>query len=149
MVLFLGITTHIRVVQINTVEIEVMLAMNRLRHAYLQIEPGLEPYFTSSHHDDAPGLAVSFLLPRRAGRLGQWDNFLVSTPTVLATVDAALAAAVVVLAVRQTDAPATIALVMAAATFLLVWAALVSWERHTLDPVARTTPRFRTPPDHS
>ena len=32
-VLFLGIATHIRVVQINTEEIEVMLAMNRLRHA--------------------------------------------------------------------------------------------------------------------
>lgn len=83
-VLFLGVATHIRVVQINTEEIEVMLAMNRLRHACLQIEPGLEPYFTSGHHDDA-----------------------------------------------------------------LVWAALVSRERHTLDPVARTTPRFPTPPDHS
>ncbi|HJY03701.1 MAG TPA: hypothetical protein VJ351_23090 [Streptosporangiaceae bacterium] len=27
--------------------------------------------------------------------------------------------------------------------------ALVSWERRTLDPVARTTPRFPAPPDHS
>jgi hypothetical protein len=148
-VLFLGIATHIRVVQINTEEIEVMLAMNRLRHAYLEIAPGLEPYFTTGHHDDAPGLAASFLLPKNPGRLGPWGYFLVNTPTVLATVDAALAAAVVVLAGRQAGAPATIAVVMAAAAFLLVWAALVSWERRTLDPVARTTPRFPTPPDHS
>jgi hypothetical protein len=62
-------------------------------------------------------------------------------------VDAALAAAVIVLAGRQAGAPATTTVVMAAAAFLLVWAALVSWERHTLDPVARTTPRFPTPPD--
>ena len=76
-------------------------------------------------------------------------SFPGQTPTVIATVDAALTAAVVVLAVRQAGAPATIGVVMAAAAFLLVWAALVSWERHTLDPVARTTPRFPTPPDHS
>ena len=147
-VLLLGIATHIRVVQINTEEIEVMLAMNRLRHAYLQMEPALEPYFTTGHHDDAPGLAASFLLPRNPGRLGPWGYFLVNTPTVLATVDAALTAAIVVLAVRQADAPATLAVLMPAVAFLLVWAVLVSWERHTLDPVTRTTPRFPTPPDH-
>ncbi len=70
-VLFLGIATHIRVVQINTEEIEVMLAMNRLRHAYLEIAPGLEPYFTTGHHDDAPGLAASFLLPQTPAAWGR------------------------------------------------------------------------------
>jgi len=148
-VLLLGIATHLRVVQINTEEIEVMLAMNRLRRAYLEIAPGLEPYFTTGHHDDAPGLVASFLLPRTPGRRAQWGYFLVNTPTVIATVDAALAAAIVVLAARQGDAPATVAAVTATAAFLLVWAALVSWERHTMDPVARATPRFPTPPDHS
>jgi hypothetical protein len=137
-------------VQINTEEIEVMLAMNRLRHAYLEIAPGLEPYFTTGHHDDAPGLAASFLLPPNPGRLGSWGYFLVNTPTVIATVDAALAAAVVVLAVRQAGAPATIAVVMAAAAFLLVWAALVSWERHTWTRWPgrrRGSPRRQTTPE--
>jgi hypothetical protein len=87
--------------------------------------------------------------PETPGRLTPWGYFLVNTPTVLATVDAALAAAIVVLAARQAGAPVTIAVATATATFLLVWAALVAWERHTLDPVARTTPRFPTPPDHS
>jgi hypothetical protein len=27
--------------------------MNRLRHAYLRIEPGLEPYLTTGHHQQA------------------------------------------------------------------------------------------------
>jgi hypothetical protein len=92
---------------------------------------------------------LNFLLARNPGRLGPWGYFLVNTPTVIATVNAALAAAVVALAARKADAPATIAVVTAAAAFLLVWAALVSWERRTLDPVARTTPTFPTPPDHS
>jgi hypothetical protein len=34
-----------------------VLAMNRLRRAYLTIAPGLEPYFTTGHHDDERGLA--------------------------------------------------------------------------------------------
>jgi hypothetical protein len=33
---------------------------NGLRHACLQIEPGLEPYFTSGHHDDAPASRPAF-----------------------------------------------------------------------------------------
>jgi len=103
-----------------------------LRHAYLEIAPDLEPYFTTGHHDDAPGLAASSLLPPNPGR--PWGYFLVNAPAVLATVEAALAAAVAVLAVRQAGAPATIAVATAAAAFLLVWAALVSWERHTPGP---------------
>lgn len=37
-----------RLVQINTEELQLVLAMNRLRHAYLIIAPGLGPFFTRS-----------------------------------------------------------------------------------------------------
>jgi hypothetical protein len=47
-VLFLGIATHSRVLEINQAEVELILAMNRLRHAYLEIAPALEPYFTTT-----------------------------------------------------------------------------------------------------
>jgi hypothetical protein len=42
-VFFLGIGTHSRVVEINQVEVELVLAMNRLRHAYLEIAPLWSP----------------------------------------------------------------------------------------------------------
>ena len=42
-VLLLGIATFVRQVQINNEEFQLVLAMNRLRRAYLAIEPGLEP----------------------------------------------------------------------------------------------------------
>jgi len=45
--LFLGISTHVRLVR----EAD-RLAMNRLRHAYLKIAPSLTPNFTAGHHDD-------------------------------------------------------------------------------------------------
>ena len=41
-VLFLGIAAHGRLVEINREEVELSLAMNRLRHAYLKIAPALK-----------------------------------------------------------------------------------------------------------
>jgi hypothetical protein len=43
-VLLLGVATYARLVQINTEEFQLVLAMNRLRRAYLTIAPQLEPY---------------------------------------------------------------------------------------------------------
>ena len=51
-----------------------------------------------------------------------------------------------VLAVRATHAATTVAVAAGTAAFLVVWTALFLLERHTLDPVRRTTPRFPTPP---
>jgi hypothetical protein len=106
-VLFLGIAAHGRLVEINREEVELVLAMNRLRRAYLQLAPALEPYLTTGHHDDEQGLAASYL----AGgvRLRRWGQFLVNTPTIVATVDAAVAAAIVVLVVGAAEAATTVA----------------------------------------
>ena len=145
--LFLGIAAHGRLVEINREEVELSLAMNRLRHAYLKIAPALKPYFTTGHHDDEQGLAASYLAGRpHLRRAGQ---FLVNTPTIVATVDAALAAAIVVLVVRAAEAATTVAVVAGAVVFLVVWAALFSLQRRALDPLRRTTPRFPTPPEEA
>jgi hypothetical protein len=147
-VLFLGITAHSRLVDINREEVELVLAMNRLRRAYLQIAPALEPYFTTGHHDDEQGLAASYLRAGRGGpRQGRWIQILVNTPTIVATVDAALAAAIVVLVVRAAEAATTAAVAAGAVAFLVVWAALFLLQRRALDPERRTTPRFPTPPE--
>jgi hypothetical protein len=70
-VLFLGIAAHGRLVAINREEVELVLAMNRLRHAYLKVAPALGPYLTTGHHDDEQGLAASYLAGgRRLRRSG-------------------------------------------------------------------------------
>jgi hypothetical protein len=149
-VLFLGIAAHGRLVDINREEVELVLAMNRLRRAYLQLAPALEPYFSTGHHDDERGLAASYLRAGRGGpRLGRWIQLLVNTPTIVATVDAAVAAAIVVLVVRAVEAATTLAVVVGAVAFLVVWAALFWLQRRALDPLRRTTPRFPTPPDQA
>jgi hypothetical protein len=43
---------YVRPVQINAEEARTVLAMNRLRKAYLTMAPGLEPYFSTGHHDE-------------------------------------------------------------------------------------------------
>jgi hypothetical protein len=145
-VLFLGIATHIRLVQINSEEIRTVLAMNRLRKAYLEIEPAIEPYLTTGHHDDEKGLAASYLIAG-SNRLRPWAQFLQATATIVATVDAALAAAIVVLALQATEAPIGALVGTGTASFLTVWGGLFSFQRHALDPLRRIAPRFPTPSD--
>jgi hypothetical protein len=144
-VLLLGIATYVRLVQINTEEFQLVLAMNRLRRAYLDIEPGLEPYFTTGHHDDERGLVTTYMLYRPTqARL--WLHFLVNTPTIVAAVDAALAAATVVLVLQAAEASTAAVVAAGVAAFLGVWGTLFPLQRHTLHPLRHGTPRFPTPP---
>ena len=86
-----------------------MLAMNRLRHAYLEIEPGLERYLTTGHHDDERGVLATYMLDRPTRQSLGAGFALVNTPTIVATVDAALAAAIVVLLLQVAEAPRAVA----------------------------------------
>jgi hypothetical protein len=143
-VLLLGIATYVRLVQINTEEFQLVLAMNRLRRAYLTIEPRLEPYFTTGHHDDERGLVTTYMLDRPSqARL--WLHFLVNTPTIVATVDAALAAAIVVLVLQVVEAPRAALVAGGVVAFLAVWGTLFPMQRHTLHPLRHKTPKFPTP----
>jgi len=51
-VLFLGIATYVRLGHAQLIDVWTVVGMNRLRHAYLELAPELEPYFVTSHHDD-------------------------------------------------------------------------------------------------
>jgi len=145
-VFLLGLAAYARLVQINTEEFQLVLAMNRLRHAYLTIEPGLERYLTTGHHDDERGVIATYMLDRPS-RQWLWVHFLVNTPTIVATVDAALAAAIVVLVLQVAEAPRAAAVAGGAVAFLTVWGVLFRLQLHTLRPLRGTTPRFPTPPD--
>src|SRR5690242_15864484 len=55
LVYFTGIATIRRLLMLNRDDYVWVVGMNRLRHAYLQIHPELEPNFISSPHDDLAG----------------------------------------------------------------------------------------------
>ena len=55
-VLFVGIGTWLRMGATNYHDAVAVVGMNRIRAAYVAIDPGLAPYFLASWHDDRAGL---------------------------------------------------------------------------------------------
>ena len=64
-VLILGTLTAARVNNASNDDIGFVIGMNRLRAAYLSIDPSLEPYLVTSAHDDQQGLMDTYLMLRR------------------------------------------------------------------------------------
>jgi hypothetical protein len=144
-VFLLGIAAYVRLVQINAEEFQLVLAMNRLRRAYLTLEPGLERYLSTGDHDDQRGVFATYMVDRPSQR-ALWIHFLVNTPNIVATVDAALAAAMVGLGLQAAEAPRGVVVASGTAAFVLVWGTLYLLQRQTLRPFRDQTPRFPTPP---
>ena len=72
--LFVGLTTYFRLVETTREDLRSIQGMNRIRHAYLEMVPGLTPYFVSSDRDDLAGILMTYEGPSRedmmAGRPG-------------------------------------------------------------------------------
>ena len=146
LVLFLGIATYIRLVQINYEDLMHVLAMNRLRRGYLQIAPELEQYFTTSSYDDLPGM-MQTLSWGGSFNINPYAQFFITTPTVIATVDAIVAAAgAALIGVRQGLRGAPL-IITAGLAFLVVWGALFSLQWRSVKQVTSMAPRFPTPGD--
>ena len=58
--LFLGVATLGRMAFASEEEFTAIRGMNRIRHAYADLLPGIERYFVASIHDDARGILASF-----------------------------------------------------------------------------------------
>jgi hypothetical protein len=82
----------------------------------------------------------------RPTRARPWLHFLVNTPTIVATVDAALATVIVVLLVQGTGTSGASVVAAGVVAFLVVWGTLFPRQWHTLRPLRDTTSRFPTPP---
>jgi hypothetical protein len=87
-VLFLGVATFVRLVEINNEDVRWVIGMNLLRHAYLEAAPELRPYFVTGWHDDQAGIMATF--GARTGP-GRFTHEFVTTPGVLAVIDGVLA----------------------------------------------------------
>ena len=56
MVVMVGTLTQIRVVNASNEDLAHVIGMNRLRAAYLELDPAIEPYLVTSAHDDDRGI---------------------------------------------------------------------------------------------
>jgi hypothetical protein len=90
-VFFLGVVTVARLGQVNFEDAAWVQGMNRLRHAYLELAPELEPYFVTSRYDDDTGILVSTLARRK---VTHYTQPFIAIPGVVAVLDSVVAGAI-------------------------------------------------------
>ena len=83
-VLFIGVTTFIRLGATNYHDALCVTGMNRIRHAYLEIAPDMAQYFVMSSNDDERGVAVTMGLPPA---MPFYQHMLAATPTIVVIIN--------------------------------------------------------------
>lgn len=118
--LFVGLASLGRISAASTEDIRYLQGMNRLRHAYHEMVPGLEPYFISGHHDDAASVLAFYGSSARGGLLRGVIHGYTTTPGMIGVICAAVGGVLAaVLAMLLTHAPATAGLAGLAGFVLL------------------------------
>jgi type IV secretory pathway TrbD component len=82
-VLLIGFTTFIRLVEADIEDAWLVIGMNRLRHAYLELAPNLDRFLVTGHHDDDAGLSQTYSYRRGLGV----GHLLVGTPVTVAIIN--------------------------------------------------------------
>lgn len=103
-----GLLTQVRVMHVGLEDLMYVLAMNRLRAAYVALDPGIDTALMASRFDDREGLAQTyyFLRPKRGA-----SQFVGSSMVFIIAVNSALCGllAAAVAGVSGLAAPALIA----------------------------------------
>ena len=117
--------------------------MNRIRHAYLQITPEVEPYLVMGAHDDEQSINLSMGTPPNTNFV---LDILVSTPFVLATINSVIGGVIAVLLAQQLGVDTAVAVVLTIVGVALVFGLQVLVAtRGIAASIAGYTPKFPTP----
>jgi hypothetical protein len=132
-VLFIGVATVLRLGAANYHDGVCVVGMNRIRHAYLEIAPELEPYLVMSPHDDPAGIARSMgLQPSSSGLV----HFISATPTVLGLINSVLGGAIASVAAFVLEADTAVGLGAGLLTFAVTFAAHQVYGRRQMQRAA-------------
>ncbi len=131
-VFFVGSSTFVRLNEINEEDLTWVKGMNRLRRAYLEIDPGIEPYLITGWTEDLVGVLRTFGAPGGAGlqpptRRGNVMHAFVTTPVMILIVNCVVAAVLVGLVVAQFGMSTELAAVAAVAAFVVTFAAFSAY----------------------
>jgi hypothetical protein len=118
--LYIGAATAGRLIDANSEELRAVRGMNRIRHAYREMVPGLEPYFVTSFHDDARGVLAAYGDVTATGTvLSNVIHGLTTMIGMVATVVAMIVGALAALIVVGLGAGVEAALLAAVTGFLI------------------------------
>ena len=147
LVLFLGVATFVRLVQVQRESVVYITGMNRIRHFLQETAPASRPYFILPAHDDqvalyrSPGTGMS----RRPPRF-RLLYLAVQTQGIVGVVTSVVAAGTAGLA--ATGLGPAIAWGAAGGAFLITLAALFAyWQRSLTELFSAIRPLHPTPPE--
>jgi hypothetical protein len=143
----IGMLTQIRVWNVGAEDLMYVLAMNRLRAAYLELDPGIARYLMASSHDDGAGMERTYFFFE--SRRGRWQ-FAGSTMVFIMVVNSALIGLLGAAVATSVGAGTGAGVITAAVLALLYFSA--SMIRGLLDVRSvwkNYTPLFPTPDGHS
>jgi membrane protein implicated in regulation of membrane protease activity len=115
-VLFVGGTTFVRLVEVNNEDVHWVYGMNRLRHAYLDMEPELGPYFVTGVSEDDAAISQTF---GSHGTGSALTHALITTPATIAFVNAMVAAVLGAIALMEVQMAMESAVAVGAAVFVV------------------------------
>lgn len=127
-VLFVGGTTYVRLVEVNNEDVHWVYGMNRLRHAYMDMEPELEPYFVTGVTEDDAAITQTYGSHFTGSAL---SHALVTTPATIAFVNAMIAAVLGVVALMEVQMEMVPAVVVGAVLFVAACALQIWFNRHS------------------
>ena len=148
-VLFAGLATISRLMALNADDYRWVIGMNRLRSAYLELYPELEPHFTTSPYDDFRGALQTLGIEGATGRSGLGSIFhtIQTLPGMLTVIVAAVAGAIAALVGIAFGTPQFGIVLMAAAAFVIVLVLMGIWGKRSFTRVSPSlAPRFPSPP---
>jgi hypothetical protein len=141
---FLGIVTFVRLVQNGWEDGVWVQGMNRLRHAYLELAPELEPYFVTSRYDDDTGVLISAIARSRV--TAPLQGF-VAIPGVVAVLNSVVAGAVAGIAGLGLELGTGASIAIGAAAFLISLAGYLAYGLRAIATYRRNlVVRFPPPP---
>ena len=118
-----------------------LLGMNRLRSAYVELDPIVERYLVTSRHDDPAGLMASYLM---GNRRSTFSHIVASTGMFINVVNGLVAGTLGALVAAAADAPPWLIAVIGTASGLAYNGAAVEiFSRMFSD--SRIQSRFPTP----
>ena len=97
LVIVVGWTTFVRLIEVNNEDAYWVNGMNRLRRAYVELEPEVEPFFVTGTTDDADGMRRTYAA--HGGGIGL--HVLITVPATVAFVNSALLAVLVCIVATQ------------------------------------------------
>ena len=90
--LFIGYASLGRIASASAEDIRFLQAMNRIRHAYVEITPEVAPYFMSGHHDD-PATVLQVYGPVESSLTNSIVHGFTTAPGMIGTINTAVGGA--------------------------------------------------------